>query len=279
MLASNHPYRVVFVVAHPDDESLWCGGLVHAFCGTEIFSVSVICLSGNDLSSPRVSEFNNAMRIAGCQSYTVVGGPLQKATDRLQDISTLLASALAELSMTLQDVDLLITHSPTGEEHAHPHHVQLSMELFRLAKRNSVSFANFACLANTRLIHKPILNCLRRQGSLLLLQKSRCRFKLAGWLDVLGGWRGWHYPRTYYQFSVDRDVKNSMLSCYQSVNLEEHRSGYAMFSCYVESIYLFDRHGEMVVDTLIDGMEIPGCQDIFPSLRKRAMRFLLRVLQ
>jgi len=68
-----------------------------------------------------------------------------------------------------------------------------------------------------------------------------------------------NYPfQIYARFKVDCSVKASMLDCYDSINKEEHRNGYASWDSCVEGIYFRDEKSFSSFKDVIDEMEIPA---------------------
>jgi LmbE family N-acetylglucosaminyl deacetylase len=260
---------IVFGVCHPDDESLWAGGFLSAVVRSGVYRAAVVCLSGNDPASPRMAEFANAMRIAGVERSVILGSALRAALTPLPPLGAQLDEGLSRLGIPVDRIRLLVTHSPFGDEHCHPHHVQAFKQLGKWARARGVPFSFFSCLPIPYLSHRPNLAGLRRSSELVLLSWARCRAGVRGWIHW-AIWRRWGFrsiPRHYVQFLVDGATKSRMLACYPSIDLEQHRKGYAMFDNPVEAIYLHDRRALKAVQRLWDRMEVPGAPRCFPSPR------------
>ncbi len=104
LLAARNP---VIVVAHPDDETLWCGGLMIRY---DEVRWTVICCSIPQADPVRAWKFFDACAALGAS------GRLLPYTESLpgQDLR-----ALGELDLT--GFDLVVTHNVQGE-YGHPHH-------------------------------------------------------------------------------------------------------------------------------------------------------------
>ncbi len=257
--------NILFVVCHPDDEALWVGGLLHGLSRFPEVAVHVICLSGADETSPRQAEFEAAKAVAGYRSGVVMGGRLRPAGQPLPPVSDTVVSGLKRIGLSISDINVLITHSPYGEEHMHPHHIQACEELYEWATRQNIPFGYFSCLPLPNCHLRPLLRNMRRFGSLQALNYARCGHGLLRRVIRLYERRPWRYPSLYTQWLVDARVKNEMLNCYCSIDLSMHKQGYAMFSNNVESIYLFDQRGADLFGRLLMTMEAPGSPDYFPG--------------
>ncbi len=271
---------ILVVVCHPDDEVIWFGGSIHALCNLANVEVDVICLSGKDEGSPREQEFHAAQQVAGYQKGIVLGYPLRRALESLPDISTTLEQGLAALGRRLDEVELLITHSPFGDEHLHPHHQQAFKELLNWSWKVRVPMGFFTTVPLPLGKARSLLRNYRRMGALHLTSLAKCSYSLGDylkkWLFYGNGW----FPKYYVQWQIDNDVKLAMLNCYQSIDLEQHRDGYATYTSSIESFYLYDRQGFEVISRVLEKMDVPGAKDLFGKqlrLRLVASRLLRKI--
>ncbi len=271
--------NLVFVVCHPDDEALWVGGVLRGFSQFEELNVYVVCLSGA-AEADRKMEFKSAESIAGYKAGIIMGGKLRKATDPLPSVPATLMGGLREVNLDPHEVDLLVTHAPYGDEHMHPHHVQACEELYQWAEKQSIPFACFSCVPFPNGALVPILRNMKRLGGLQLLNFAWVRYGLLRKVFRFIEGKPWRYPVAYVQWQVDAIAKREMLNSYQSIDLESHARGYAMFSSNVESLYLFDNRGIDLIGRLISAMEVPGASDFFSgswtddNIRQRILRKL-----
>ena len=259
-------FNIVFGVCHPDDEVLWAGGLLCELARLEKFRTYVICLSGLDETSPRMAEFESAKRTAGYTAGVIRGGKLRGANDPLPPTPITLADGLMELKLQPEDIDLLITHAPFGDEHCNPHHVQAHRELKTWCAARAIGFAHFACIQLPGIAHKSMLSDLRRRGTLRLLQLTRCTGRRA--------------PRYYVQFMTDISAKIRLVQCYQSIGQSEHDDGYTMFSNPCEALYLQDERALRPIMALIESMRVPGATPLVraKSFTRGALSRLRRLL-
>src|ERR1041384_6777559 len=257
--------QVVFVVCHPDDEALWVGGTVQAlgrFADTE---VTVVCASGGEPGSVRAAEFRAAAAVAGYKRGVVMGGALRGANDPLPHLGPTLAEALNRLGMRTNEISLLITHSPYGDEHRHPHHVQAYRELKQWTQAKGVPFGFFSCVPLPWLQHQLVAASLRRGNGLTLTGMFECvpAARPAAMVDGGGLTMSRETPRYLFQFEIDAAAKARMLACYQSIDLTKHAAGYVMLGASSEALYVFDEKGAAVFFDLYRQMEHSGVDDLF----------------
>lgn len=257
--------NVLFVVCHPDDEALWIGGLLHGMSRISGITVHVVCLSGFDESSPRQEEFEAAKAVAQYHAGVVMGSKLRPADQPLPPIAPTVIAGITKLNLLMTDVDLLITHSPFGDEHMHPHHIQACEELYTWTIAQNISFGFFSCLPIANCYLEPTLKNMSRFKNLQPLNYARCRYGLFRSIIRRLEGKPWRYPSFYTQWLVDAEVKQRMLACYQSIDLSAHEQGYAMFNNNVESLYLFDHRGVALLKHVLPLMEVPGSRDYFPG--------------
>src|ERR1044071_5367010 len=200
-MSLGRPRQVVFFVCHPDDEALWVGGLVSGL-GRFGVEVSVICASGGGQGSVRAAEFQSAREGAGYKRGLVLGGPLRAANEPLPPLALTLEAGLTQLGIDPSEVALLVTHSPYGDEHRHPHHKQAYQELKQWAQGSRVPFGFFSCMPLPWLQHQPIAASLRRAHGLSLIGVFECRpaVQSAAMIDGGGGTNTAGKPRPYFSF-------------------------------------------------------------------------------
>ncbi len=115
--------RNVIVTAHPDDETLWCGGLPLRFPELEW---TVICCSITKRDPPATFQFFDACKVLG------VEGRLLPFTETSYDIP------LTNLDLIdLSGYDCIITHGADGE-YGHPHHRSVNAHIFKTWKHKLI---------------------------------------------------------------------------------------------------------------------------------------------
>lgn len=267
--------NLVFAVCHPDDEALWVGGVLCEMPRFDGVRTHVICVSGRDPRSPREREFEQARQVAGYEAGVVLGFPLRPAGEPLPPVAASVEEGLERLGLRPDAVHLLVTHSPYGDEHGHPHHWQAHRELRAWTRERGVPFGYFSCLPMSDFAHVPVAAGLRRSGSLHLLNRSRC-----AWPEGRAR-RAVDCPAEYVQFGIDPGRKRAMLDCYQSIDLPQHERGYAAFTSGAEGLYVVDARGSAVVDAVVNAMPAPGIENLAarhppapPTLAERVARRL-----
>jgi hypothetical protein len=210
-----------------------------------------------------MAEFEAARMASGYTNGVILGAPLRPANIALQDLAVTLEEGIALLELKASDVDLLITHSPAGDEHRSAHHCQAFRELRRWTSRKAVPFGYFSCIAVPWYIHVPFLFSLRRRGSLHMVNGFRCRRAVRTFLNAFDPsvWPFLHCPRYYLQFLTSG--KASMLSCYESIGLKAHSDGYASFTNDCEGLYLFDELAYAPFAAIETAMDVPAGRSVF----------------
>ncbi len=130
---------VAIIVAHPDDETLWAGGLILNNPNWDCF---IVCLS-RKYDQDRAPRFYDTLKILLAKG---VMGDLDDGPDQ----HPLEETVVEQLILTLlphQHFDLIITHNPKGEYTKHLRHEETSKAVIKLwhqAKINTSELWVFA---------------------------------------------------------------------------------------------------------------------------------------
>lgn len=116
--------KAAIIVAHPDDEVLWCGGEILKHLEWDWFVVSLCRASDSD----RRRRFANALRALGAkgQMADLDDGPTQEPLHEF----TVQAAILEHLP--LENYDVVFTHGPRGEYTRHRRHEECCLAVGRL---------------------------------------------------------------------------------------------------------------------------------------------------
>ena len=122
---------VAFIVAHPDDETLWAGGTILSHSSWKCF---IVCLSRKN-DEERATKFYKALKIL--KSEGVMGdlddGPDQKQLDETEVERTILAL------LPKKHFDVIISHSPSGEYTRHIRHEEVGRAVIQLWQTGKIS--------------------------------------------------------------------------------------------------------------------------------------------
>ncbi|WP_291861175.1 hypothetical protein [Marinilabilia sp.] len=123
--------KVVVIVAHPDDETLWGGGAILSHPKYDWFVVS-LCRGKDSDRSPRFFNALEALKANGIMG-DLNDDPKQNP---LNPITT--ETAILEL-LPVKHFDLIISHSPKGEYTRHLRHEEIGNAVIRLWDSNKIA--------------------------------------------------------------------------------------------------------------------------------------------
>ena len=119
MVHRNLGQRPCIVMAHPDDETLWAGGLPIRFPTLEW---SAVCCSIPRLDPERADHFKNACGVLGIRNFNVLPFSEGEPSREFEHIDML--HRLFSTSQIGTPCDSFVTHGPDGE-YGHVHHKQI----------------------------------------------------------------------------------------------------------------------------------------------------------
>jgi len=120
------PKNIVVIVAHPDDEVLWCGGtiLMNPKCN---WFIACLC---REFDTDRAPKFRRSLKELNAQGE--IGNLDDGVRQRRLDRKAVEKAILALLPST--EFDLIITHSPFGEYTKHLRHEEIGKAVISLWK-------------------------------------------------------------------------------------------------------------------------------------------------
>lgn len=129
--------KILFVCAHPDDETLW------AFQTLQCLKINnqliILCMTYSENSDRGLellalaSQYDLKIKFGNCEDTGI---------DRLL-IDSQMRLALGHIFSGFQ-FDLVLTHPPHGGEKPHPHHIQIYKSVKRWSKTDSRHFGFFS---------------------------------------------------------------------------------------------------------------------------------------
>ena len=125
------------------------------------------------------------------------------------------------MNKSVDDFDVILTHSPYGDERRHPHHIRIYSFLERHYKTQPFGFFSTQIIPNVNM--KNILDGILRHNDLHTISIYE------------NGWVAYPYC---VQFQGNLTKKLESLKKYKSVDFEKHYNDYGSFSLITESIYM-----------------------------------------
>jgi len=116
--------KVAVIVAHPDDEILWAGGMLLNNPDWDCFIVC-LCRKYDPDRAPRFYKALDALAFRGIMG-NLDDGPTQTPQDQLE-IDQLIIQLLPKI-----DYDLILTHNPLGEYTRHLRHEEIGISVTKL---------------------------------------------------------------------------------------------------------------------------------------------------
>ena len=141
--------RAAVVVAHPDDETLWAGGLILSLTWYDWFIAS-LCRASDPDRSPKFSSILRCYQARGAMA-DLDDGP---------DQSPLSAGLVEREILRLlpgRAYDLIVTHAPRGEYTRHRRHEEVSRAVTSLWESGRIEARNLYLFAydDSRGVHLP----------------------------------------------------------------------------------------------------------------------------
>jgi len=116
--------KVAIIVAHPDDETLWAGGIILSNPSWNCF---IACLSRKD-DPDRSPKFNHVLKILGATGKM---GDLDDGPEQTPLAENEVEAAILQLLPAIH-FDLVITHSINGEYTRHRRHEEIGRAVIKL---------------------------------------------------------------------------------------------------------------------------------------------------
>ena len=116
--------KVAVIVAHPDDETLWCGGTMLLHTNWEWF-VACLCRKNDSDRAPKFKKVLESLNARG------IMGDLDDGPDQNPLEEKNVCNAILNL-LPKEHFDLIITHSPFGEYTRHLRHEEIGRAVMAL---------------------------------------------------------------------------------------------------------------------------------------------------
>jgi LmbE family N-acetylglucosaminyl deacetylase len=123
-LKSMEKKNILVIVAHPDDETLWCGGIMLMHPEHHWF-IACLCRKNDPDRGPK---FKKALAIYKAEGRM---GNLDDSAEQ-RPINKNVVKKVIEKLLPRQNFELVLTHSPTGEYTRHLRHEEIGRAVIEL---------------------------------------------------------------------------------------------------------------------------------------------------
>lgn len=122
---------VAIIVAHPDDETLWAGGIILSHPEWKCYIICLCRASDTD----RAPKFHKALKILNAEGTI---GDLDDGPEQLPLDEQVLERKILQL-LPPKHFDLVITHNPNGEYTRHIRHEETGRTVLKLWQTGKIS--------------------------------------------------------------------------------------------------------------------------------------------
>lgn len=130
-LKSIEKKNILVIVAHPDDETLWCGGTLLMYPEHHWF-IACLCRKNDRDRGPKFKKALAIYKAEGCM------GHLDDGVEQRPLNKNVVKKAILDL-LPDRKFDLVLTHSPTGEYTRHLRHEEIGRAVIELWNEQKIS--------------------------------------------------------------------------------------------------------------------------------------------
>ena len=152
------------IVAHPDDETLWAGGLMLMHPNVK-WTILTICRKNDKDRAPRFFKALEKYKAVGFMA-DLDDGPEQTLLDSNQVQQTI------ELLLPAKDYDIIITHNTSGEYTRHLRHEETAQAVMALWKANRLTAGQLWTFAYEDGNRKYLPRAIKNADLLIKLNKE-----------------------------------------------------------------------------------------------------------
>jgi hypothetical protein len=240
--------KILLLTAHPDDEAIWGAASLSSLCLEALIEVSVICLwtacenpgsisstVNKELDYLREEHFYKSCKVLGfSDSFICTSDYSNKLSEETLELG--LHEGLSNLKKTLNDFDVVVSHSYYGDERRHPHHIKIFKLTQEKIKGTGIGHSFYSFVPLSTLTHKPCSTGIRRKGIFHLLGEFICspsQDELKEGLKIFCGGRN----LSMFICQGDLTRKRRALEEYKTIDLKKHDGDYGSFTSSTDFLY------------------------------------------
>lgn len=243
---------ILVITAHPDDEIIWFGSTLYELSRIDDIRINIICLWGI-LEPPgsmqsvmpgykdidRKNQFNDVCKNINAYKYfaiTDVDSKVFKGINQTHD-NILHEFNKVKKNLDINNIDLIITHSPYGDEKKHKGHIITHKFSKKYALDNNIGFSFFSII-QSQINHFSILKGIYRLNNLHITNYSKCNDNLF-----------------YIQFQGNLNKKIALFNLYKAVDVEAHIKDIGGCTLITEGLYI-DNKSKEIIDHILSKMKL-----------------------
>lgn len=205
---------------------------------------------------------------------------MRKASEPLPNILNTIEEGISKLSICIDDIDIIFTHSLYGDEHSNPHHSQVFEEVSKWTFKNSLNLSTFGVVPYPFYLYESIMLETEMNEKVIVLNKWKIlnspkmilKYPIQ-FIKSLFSLR----PKYRIQIELLEDIKKDLWHKYSSINPEESYQQYTYLNSRTESFDFYNKKSFQIFIKSLGKLETCSYKDIFRLKISLKDRFLNKI--